>query len=651
MPVLRCIGLGLLVGAFLPVVGGAQGRDTIPARRDTTHRPAPGPARPDSLPRDTVASDTGKAPAAIIRRDTLKAPLAEAEAPPMADVGDGFRWDRAALFATGAITLQDLLDRVPGITGFRTDWIATPQTAAYLGNVARVRVFYDGVELDEPDPRNASILDLSQVQIWSLEEVRLERGADELRIYLRSWRVDRTTPSTRTDILTGDQQTNVYRGFFGRRYSHGEAIQTGAQQYSTSPTRRGATSDQLGLLGRLGWARGRWSVDAFLLRTNRHRGVAVSEISPDSIPTLASSRSDAYLRGAFGDPDRGLWAQGIASALGYTLTGNGSSSAGAGAFQIPGTQANTSDTSLVRSQYVLAGGFTRWGVRLSATERIRRWNTPPTAITNVLPLRARWQPHHLATPSVRAGFESRFFGLSVFSEGRGLDSTSRTEGLGYLAPFSFVRFGGAVSRVHEYRAGATFAGSGLPTRVDGTTSTNARVDGRLRLAGLWLGGGLMRRDAVRLPAPQVYDSTFVRSHEGPATGTFAIVQGTIYRALKADAFAVRWSDSTGFYRPRYQTRTELYIATNLLNRFPSGNFGLLLSGVHEYRSSTRFPTADTVATVLGSRVLTVRLEIRILSAVAFAQFRNAQGDPYGLIPNFLMPRQNTFYGVRWEFWN
>ena len=36
--------------------------------------------------------------------------------------------------------------------------------------------------------------DLATIQIWTLEEVAVERGADELRVYLRSWRVDHTTP-------------------------------------------------------------------------------------------------------------------------------------------------------------------------------------------------------------------------------------------------------------------------------------------------------------------------------------------------------------------------------------------------------------------------------------------------------------------------
>jgi hypothetical protein len=40
-----------------------------------------------------------------------------------------------------------------------------------------------------------------------------------------------------------------------------------------------------------------------------------------------------------------------------------------------------------------------------------------------------------------------------------------------------------------------------------------------------------------------------------------------------------------------------------------------------------------------------------VSAILTYQFRDIRGDPYELVPGYLMPRLNQFYGVRWEFWN
>jgi hypothetical protein len=128
---------------------------------------------------------------------------------------------------------------------------------------------------------------------------------------------------------------------------------------------------------------------------------------------------------------------------------------------------------------------------------------------------------------------------------------------------------------------------------------------------------------------------------------------------------VAWGDSSGLYRPKYQTRSELYIQTNLLDRFPRGNFGLLASLAHEYRSNTRFMGTDSVQTggtgpyhqvsalrvAEGFRSLDFKLEIRVQTAVVSYQFRNLLQQRFAQVPGFFMARQTQFYGVRWEFWN
>jgi len=137
----------------------------------------------------------------------------------------------------------------------------------------------------------------------------------------------------------------------------------------------------------------------------------------------------------------------------------------------------------------------------------------------------------------------------------------------------------------------------------------------------------------------------------PTAQTVA-VRGRLFRALYAEAWGIAWSDSGGYYRPRYQSRAELYIQTNLLDRFPRGNFGLLTSLAHEYRSSVRFPLPGDSSVSTGHiRTLAFRLEIRIQTAVVSYQFRNVLQERYVLVPGFQMPRQTQFYGVRWDFWN
>ena len=129
------------------------------------------------------------------------------------------------------------------------------------------------------------------------------------------------------------------------------------------------------------------------------------------------------------------------------------------------------------------------------------------------------------------------------------------------------------------------------------------------------------------------------------------IRGKLWRILHADISAIRWNDTTGFYRPRYQTRSELFLNTNMIDRFPSGNLGISASLVHEYRSGVNFPFSGGVVAAPGYRTISSLLEIRILSATVSWQFRNVLGERYSQVPGFIMPRQTNFYGVLLYFFD
>jgi len=624
------VGLGLVVGAVLHENASAQAdtararRDTSRARRDTIVVPARPTA--DSILRDSLAKRDSLHPPRPQPRDSIKASFAHAPAPVPLEIGQTLIYDQAALSASGAVTLQDLLDRIPGVTGLRSGWIAAPMVPAYMGDIKRIRVFFDGVEFDSLDPRTGQTLDLTEFPLWTLEELRIERGATEIRVYSRTWRVVRTTPYSRVDISTGDQQTNLYRGFFGKRWNHGEGLQLAAQQYGTTQPVRGApSSDQLSLLGRLGWAAGALSIDGFVLRTNRNRGTIFPEpivgvTLVDTIQPLVSNRTDAYFRVAYGDPDRGPWFQAMASSLVYTIQHETTG--------VPLTPSDTinADTTRSRSQYMFTGGLTAGPFRIDLGGRYFVGDSLS-----------------LVTPTGRVEFVTGPLSVSAFAEGRSPDSIARAEVTGRLTPLSFVSFLGSVGR----------SKSGLG---ESSTTTNfVQGEAALRLFGLWFGGGVLYRDSLLLAPPRVFGSQFTAASEGAATGIMGKIDGTIYKALRANMVGIRWNDSAGFYRPRYQARSEIYLATNWLSRFPSGNLGIVASLYDEYRSKTFFPilagSGTTVTTVPQTQIFNFRLEIRIVSAVLSYQFRNVLGRPYELVPSYLMPRLNQFYGVRWEFWN
>ena len=612
---LLLVGLGLLAGAILPAAAHAQRTppDTTRPRRDTVAVPIR--ARPDSmLPDSVVARDT------TIARDSLMTPLARAPRPQSLGVGGDFVWDRDALFSTGATSLLDLLERVPGVSGFRTGWLIAPEHATYGGAFGRVRVFYDGVELDELNPRTGGLIDLGAIELWTLEEVAIERGAGELRVHLRSWRVQRTTPYTRTDVATGEYLSNLFRGFFGRRFRKGQAIQFGLQQFAADNPTTGGDGDQLALFGRLGWASGRWSVDGLIERRNRLQNAQQRRFEAADLPALEATRQLAYARIAYGSPaENGVWLQLLASSQAF-LEKTGQEPARA--FGIP---ADSADSTVSRAQYVATAGWTGGPLQLGVTGRLR-------------PI----EGERVISPSARASVTTTRLQAQLFAERAAQDSTLRLDAELRLTPHP--------------RLAAAVGGSRV-TADDETgreEETSARAELGARVGRTWLVGGVMTRRGGTTGVPVVYDPQFADGQIGTTTSFFGGIRGPVWRDVSAEVLATQWDagDAGLLYRPEQQVRAQLTLDTRWLGRFPSGEFGFKASGILDYRSAVLFPTLNgSVYENIETTVFGGLVEIRLQDAVAFIQARNITGTQYEYVPGFLMPRNVIMYGVRWQFWN
>ena len=637
-------GLALWVGAGLHVVArDASAQDTTRTRqpRDTTRRPpardtvaVPIPQRADS----SIVPDT--TPQRIVRPDSLKTPFARAESPVPADVGLRYAWDREAFFSSGAITLLDLLDRVPGLTGFRGGWTAAPMSASYLGVPGRVRIYYDGIEVDPLVAREGGMNDLGTIQLWQLEDVVVERGASEVRVFVRSWRYDRTTPNTRVDVYTGDEESNSYRGYYAKRWRNGMGLQVGAQQFSVAADPdQGGSGSGLSALVRLGWARGDWSVDGAIQSVSRAYDALVEGTRFGSgqtlLPGLETRDRMAILRGAWRTPDRdGPWVQ--LSAMGRHDTEIGERIASAAG----GIPVDTVDTLASRPQYVAAAGYTIGGVRASGTLRTRAGTGSQQA---------------LLSPAFRLSVDRRWLAASALAERveRFDDSTiTRLEGIARLSPTSWLSLAGAAARESGNQS---LAGEG--TRAAGGSGQLAlRGELGVRLWRTWVSGGVMRRGDAVLVTPRMFYAGAPPANrtDSSLTGAFVALRGPVWKSFGIDAHGVRWDRSDALYRPRYQSRAELYFRTNWLRRFPSGEFGFLLAGVHEYRSNVLFPSttgAAAVSVAPQSRVLSTLLELRLQNAVISWQYRNILVERYEYVPGFVAPRPINYYGVRWDFWN
>lgn len=630
----RGAALLLLTAAGPAATAGAQ--DTTRAPRDTTAR--------DTLARGGLTRDTLRARAdsaaaarqALERQrrlaDTLRAPIARAESPSVPGIGEPPEWAGEGLFATGALTLAELIEAIPGVTVFRTGFMGSPHAAAYQGRFGRVRVFYDGIELDPLDPRMGGMFDLSFVEIWQLEDARVERGPDELRVHLRSMRTRTTTPATRVDIHTGDLQTNAYRGYFSRRFPGGQALQLGGYHYSVTDEDTGGDVDHTSLWGRLGWAKGPWSVDGSILRTSRDRAEQSREGGFQALPRLDAVSTVSYARVGYREPGDPLWGQVILSTQQFTVRAPSStlidSIAGpdgggpGGSPDAPDTLVISNDTTRTGPQYVFTGGARVGSILLSAAARVRRSGGQTDF-----------------APGLRAALERPRYAVALYGERSPSDNTMRTEVSGRVLPLPYLALSGAVSHL------APVDGGNDPT----TIATRAELG--LRAGRVWFTGGVMMRDTVALPAPVVFDTTFRPSAAGATTATFATIRGKFYRDVGLDVIAVKYGEA-GPFRPQYQTRARLYFDSDMRGRFPSGNLHILAAVTHEYRTQVPFPTSGALPLESSQyRTWGFQLEIRLLTATLSYQFRNFMNEEYEQVPGFAMPRPLNYYGVRWHFFN
>ncbi|MEP7347472.1 MAG: hypothetical protein ABI877_19540 [Gemmatimonadaceae bacterium] len=613
-------------------------RDSVRVRADSARVVA------DTLPPDSAsvaareATDRRLIAAAKARADTIKAPLARAENPPMVDIEPSFDYDRNTLFSTGALNLGELLDRIPGVTVFRAGWIASPHVAATLGEFGRVRVFQDGIEMDAMDPRTGGVLDVSTLDMWQMEGARVERGANETRVYLRSWRSRSVTPETRVDISTGDLETNAYRGYFSRRFKHGEALQLGAYQYSSQDPRNAGDASQLSLFGRVGYARKKFSVDGSFWRMSRDRSEQNARTPAPNLPKLDARYGLAYARIGYGDPDApGFWAQTIASTQSFdksggtpitiidSIPGPGGGGPG-GSPAVPDTIVISPDTSVSRPQYIGTAGWNIGLLRFSLTGRAR----------NI-------EGESKVSEVARAVFEHERLSASLYAERAPNEGLLRTELSGRIYPLPWISLGGAISR---YSAIGD---------ADRPTTLAVRGEAGVRFGRLWATGGVMSRDTANLIAPIVFDKSFISVSQGQTTGMFGTLNGKVWRDVGVQFYGVRFGTASAF-RPQYQTRSELFLNTSWPGKFPSGHLNILMAVTHEYRSHALFFQNDAQNDLVtlqssGYRNWGGLLEIRLLQATLTLQYRNFLGEQYSQVPGLEMPRVLSFYGVRWYFFN
>lgn len=573
---------------FATAALGAQ--DSVPPRPSTP---------PDSVPRDSI-----------------KPGFALAERPTILEMrGSQYTWDRERLYVAGAHNLAELLAEVPGVGLQRSSYLLSPILPSYFGELGRVRVFLDGVEIDALDARTDGQLDLASIPLYGLESVTAERAAGELRVHLRSWQVFNTTPYTRVDVGTGSEAYTLYRGFYGKRFQNGLGFQLVAQQFATANSNTRGDGDSFGGLARLGWSNGVWSVDAVGQSNARRRAATRRYVrtTPNdaAIARFEGSERNGYLRLGYRNPDSsGVWLQAIAASQLYLENDTLAS------------VVDTLDVDTLRSQaqYVLTGGLTLGQLRLSGAGRYR--------------VRGG---RRVMSPTARASWEAGRFALAGLLELEGPDSSTRLDVSSRVAVFSWLHVAAAASQRRGDLAAADL--------------TALRGEIGVTVAGRSFSAGVLQRSATQVQGMPIFDSAYVSALIPESQGLFATLGGQIWGPFALDWYGVTWGDER-LYRPKVESRTALRVATGFRRYIPRNTFHLQASLLHDYRSDLLAPDAlGAITKAKGNSALSLLLDIRLGSAHIFFHNRNLTGEVYETVPGYIMPRLVQQYGLRWEFWN
>jgi hypothetical protein len=337
-------------------------------------------------------------------------------------------------------------------------------------------------------------------------------------------------------------------------------------------------------------------------------------------------------RAAWGDPMKdGPWIQALVSAQSYSIrnplltvidsvAGPGGGGPG-GSPTEPDTLEVKNDTTQSRPQFVLTGGLTRGPVRLSALGRVRRWHGETTV-----------------APAVRVAYATGGLTLSFLGERSPLDSLQRLEGGANLNIGGRWALSGSVSQF------SPIEGANAPT------SLAIRAEAGAKVGRTWFTVGTLRRDTTFLPAAIAFDTAFRSAAQGPSNGYFATVRGKFYRDVGVDITAMRYEDA-GVYRPQWETRSRLYVDSDMRAKFPSGNLSIMVAVTHEYRTQALFPTTTGVLRSSQYRLWGAELALRLLTATITLQYRNLFAVEYDQVPGFTMPNGAWVYGVSWRFFN
>lgn len=638
--------------------------DSVPGSPTDPGDPADAGAAPPEAAPDTLAAE-GDAAADSLALDP-DAVLATVREPPptfirFPSVGDDgwvegtWTWTRDELLGGGFLTLTELLERIPGVTPVRSAILGQPEAVSAFGLAGgRVEVVLDGFVLD---PLGSGTYDLGSIELVQLEEVRVERRMDRLRIELRTLAPTDARAYSIVEAGTGHYRTNMFRGLFLLPRFLGGALSFGIERLESHGGFQPAPTSLTAAWAKWGIGSRARNLQLEVRRTSSERGSATP--SPGE-----GSRLDWVLR-ARAEPIPALAAEAY---VGQTRLDE--------AYALP----------------ALPGGAPAEGdeIRDPLGREPSTWQAGLRAHAAAGPLWARagvrhrthaWLPEIEAEGSAGIDLAGWIFAAGEVREERWRElGAARSVGARvYTRPFVGLR------AFAEWSSGARGASPGrdvlfpvdtliTPIEEDPEAPGGPTEDTTVVWAAkgpwlvdrtAWRAGAAFERWGLRLGAAAVvlegdsvasfgleFDRSLAAFHVGRARGFEVSARiPLLLDPLWVEASYTRWNEVSGWlYLPAQTFRASLVYHHLPL---PSGNLEITARLDHVERGEMIVPSLDGGAAIVPpTRTLNGYLQIRIMDVRAFVRWDNilnAVGNAD--VPGRILPGQRIFYGVKWNFWD
>ncbi len=619
---------------------------SVPASAPLQAQEPPDSVRVDSL---AVADSVALADSALVAdsaamADSILAQLADSVSadtvfynlPRITDgVPDGFAtgvwvWDRHAIMASGANTIAELFEEVPGLIALFGGDYGTPLSMAAFGRGGGgYRILVDGFELY---PVDGSVADLQHVALAGVSQVRLDRSGGQMVVEVTSHRYDDGRSFSVVEAGTGDLDTNMFRGVYADPTALAGSVAVGLERVDTRGI--GAARTEGG--NRTGtWARYQYHFGDRGGLALDYRRVASQTQVPDYAPE--ASRKDVTLQASW---------RPVQSVVVHAVTGRSTIE------RQPASDESHTRVGGTRAQHAVSLGLEKSGAWARGSLRLFEGDVPNRRFAVAGGLTdARW-----------GGFSGDWEGSSWQGE-----AASHLRTRAWIHPVPGVSlFGQYETGDYGFREGPVSDGpppppllddGGLPGVAVIQERESLRVGAMVSLWGITLGSAALYSYADEVaPLGLELDEgapVAVGVHRN-GYESMAVLPVPIMEGLTLEG-SYQWWDEGGVYLP-----DQIYRGSFEFHRvfMDSGNLELWASlGVRGHDPMLTFApsTADADGSIdqvpffqswyahAQVRVVTVRLWLG-MENMTFR--RNLQTHP-----GRLLPYARSFFALRWDMWN